>query len=160
MPGSRGFKFEHFLKLRSERSGKLRLGYSEPIEIFQGKIDPAHFEISADVANDVGQLEREAQAFCQIRSFRITETENVQAGEADRACYTITVFGEAVECSVGRNRQIHLRAQNQIMKVARRNFEARNSVGQSRKNCVGGSTAGDCVVEHCTPARKSFALRI
>src|ERR1700730_10559733 len=130
MPPAIGFEFEQLLKLGSEWAGELRFGNSKSLEVFLWKIDSAHLEIAAHIANDVGQLKRKAQALGQIRSFRIAKTENRQGGKSSRSCNTITVFRKAVEWGVGRNRQIHLRSQNQIMKIARGDLETRNGVSK------------------------------
>ncbi len=116
-----------------------------------GKIHAAHLEVAANIANDVGELECEAQPLGQIRSARVVEAEYVQAGEADRARHAIAIFGEPVECSIGGDRQIHLRAENQVVEIARGNLEARDRVGERGKNRVAFGCARGGFVEHRAP---------
>src|SRR5580700_4648774 len=63
VPRAIGFEFEQRSNLRSERARKLQLGNSKAFEVFRRKIGAPHIEIAVDIANDVGQLKCETQAF-------------------------------------------------------------------------------------------------
>ena len=88
------------------------------------------------------------------------EAENVQARKAHRSRDAIAIFRKAIECRVRCDRQIHFGAENQIVEIARGDFEARDGVRERRKNRVGAGAAGNGFIEHRAPARESLALRV
>ena len=134
--------------------------HTEAVQIFLRKINASHRVVAADIADDVGELKREAQTLSQIGRFGIVKAENMQASEADGSGNAIAIFRQAIERRVSSDRQIHFRAENQIVKVARGDFEARDGVRQRRKNCVAAGAARDGFIEQRAPASEALALRI
>jgi len=106
-------------------------------EVFLGNIDAAECRVFVHVADDVGELERQAQLFREIQCARVPETENMRAGEADRAGHSITVFAQPVESGIGPDGEVHFGAGDQVVQVARGHAEAAHGVGQRRQDFGG-----------------------
>ena len=85
------------LQLRRDRAAQFFRAAAEAIQIFLRQINAAHLVIAAHVANDIGQLKREAQPFGQIGRFRIAESKNVQARQPHGPGHAIAIFRKAVE---------------------------------------------------------------
>src|SRR6202044_887868 len=109
-------------------------------------------QIGGDVAQDICELEGDAEFFREVRRFRIVEFENVQASETDGAGYAIAIFAEAAEGGVARLGEIHFYAGDQIVEIARRNVVAAQGVGEGWEDWVRAGVADDGLIEHGAPA--------
>ncbi len=85
---------------------------AEARQVFRGQIDAAHFEIGADIANNIRQLKGDAELLGEFGRGAIFETEYVQTGESNGAGYAVAVFAKAFERGVARLGEVHLRARN------------------------------------------------
>ncbi len=128
-------------------------------EIFLRQIDAAHFEIGSHVANDIRQLKREAQPFREIGIARVGKTEDVQAREPHGSRHAVAILRKLVERRIRCDRQIHLRAENQIVEIARRYVESRNRIGEGGQDRVAARLAGDRFIEHAAPTGEATPLR-
>jgi len=135
------FELEKLSNTLFGRTREIGSAAAELRQVFLGQIDAAHFKIGSNVANDVGQLKREAKPFGEIGVARVAKTKDMQAGEPDGAGNSVAILGKLVEGRVGADGEVHLGAENQVMEVARRNLKARNRIGQRRKNCMAARLA-------------------
>ncbi len=134
--------------------------HAKSIKVFLRQIHAAHFKIVAHIANDIRHLKREAEPLCEIGRARIAKTENMQTGKPHGSGHAVAIFSQAVERGVGTYCKIHLRAQDQIVEIARRDFKPRNRIRQGGENCVPVRSTRDSVIEHRTPSGKTRAFRI
>ena len=95
-------------------------------QIFKGKIDPPPLEIRGDVAEDVGQLERDTKIERVVIRPRIGAAENADANQTHRRRNTATVLAEIVERIVLVLDEIHLDAVDHVIKLLAREVEAAN----------------------------------
>ena len=104
IPGARRFKFEQSRISGVTGPRKILSRARRNVQIFERQINAAHFVVAAHVANDIGQLKRDAQFFGQVRRVRIVKSEHVQAREAHRPGHAIAIFAQAVERGIRRRR--------------------------------------------------------
>ena len=134
-------------------------GYVEFFQVFVGKVDASESVIVVNVANDVGELEGQAEFFGEIECFRIAELKDMRAGKADGARNPVAIFAEAVEGRIGLDGEVHFRPADQVVEVAGRHFVALHGVDQGGKDgrCAGwdgrfiGNGAGSSGIEGRTP---------
>ena len=127
-------------------------------EIFLGQIDAAHLIIFRHVAQDVGQLKRDAQLFRQVRRVRIVKSKHMQARQAHGSGHAVAVFAQPVERRVIADGQIHFRAGNQIVKIARGNVETLDRVRKRGKDRMARNIAGYGRIQRGAPARQAALL--
>lgn len=96
-PGALRFEFEQRVRSLRGRTLQIAFGAAESCEIFLRQIDPAHFEVSLHVTNDIRQLKRQAQSFREIGIARIVKTENVQTCQAYCSCHAVAILRELIE---------------------------------------------------------------
>ena len=122
LAGALGFETEERAGWgRCGRGGDSARSATETLQIFGGKIDAAAGGIFRNVAENVGELEGEAEVIGQLESARIGKTEDADAALADDAGDTMTIEAQIVEGAVGRRVQIHLSAGDELFEIAGRN---------------------------------------
>ena len=165
LPGAVGFEAEEFANAESGfAAAEVFVHDVVALEIFLRDVDAAERVVVVDVANDVGELEGEAEFFGEVESALIGEAEDVRAGEADGAGDAVAIFAEAVEGGVIANGEIHLGAGDEVVEIARGHVVAAHGVHESGENFGGalGSCggrqrrAGDGGVERGAPAGEAF----
>jgi len=105
-------------------------------------IDAAKRVVVVDVADDVGELESEAEFFGEIEGALFGEAEDVRAGEADGAGYAVAVFAETIECRVIADGEVHFSARDEIVKIARGHFVAAHGVDERGQDFGGARRPG------------------
>ena len=70
-PGAIRFEFEQLLQLFCYGPAQFLRAHGEAVQIFLRQVNAPHRVVAADIANDVGQLKREAQTFGEIGRFGI-----------------------------------------------------------------------------------------
>ncbi len=93
----------------------------------------------------------------QLQNMRIFETENVHAGEPNRAGHTIAVFLQSLKGRVPRFHQVHFSAGNQIVEIARGNPITLYGVGKSRKDGMTTRIARHRVIQKHAPTAEGRA---
>ena len=131
LPGAISFEAEKFAN--TQRGFALRKVLRRDTvvrEIFLGEIDAAERSVFMDIANNIGELKCQAELFGKIECTRIAETEKMGTGETNRAGDAITIFAKAIEGRIGTDGEIHFRAGDQIVKIARGHVIATHGVDQ------------------------------
>src|SRR5581483_3344966 len=121
------------LEGRVRRATSKTLGIAaEAAEVVRRQVDPATVEVFGQVAEDVGQLQRDAGVFGVDLRLLPAKSPNVDARQPDgrRDAVAVAVQG----CEVGEvNRvQVHLDAVEHVFEVHRRHVETYDRVMESR----------------------------
>jgi hypothetical protein len=86
LPGAVGFEAKKFANAESGFASAEVFGSDViALQVFLGYIDAAEGVVVVDVANDVGELEGEAEFLGEVERAWIGEAEDVGAGETDGA---------------------------------------------------------------------------
>ena len=101
-------------------------GHAEAREIFLRQVDPSVGEVDADVADDVGQLQREPEVERIVARPRVAAPEDLDADQSDRRGHATAVSGQLVEGRVTRSMQVHFDAIDEVVERLARQGELRH----------------------------------
>src|SRR5262249_7109207 len=108
LPGAVGFEAEKLAEAKSGFAGAEIFGLEfVALEIFLRDVDAAERVVVVNVANDVGELEGEAESFGEVERALVGEAEDVRAGEADGTGDAIAIFAEAIEGRIVADGEVH-----------------------------------------------------
>jgi hypothetical protein len=111
-------------------------------------------EISGDVAQDVGELKRDAEVDRVLTCPRILVAEDLEADEPDRRRDTNAVLVEIVEGFVAARTEVHLDAFDQRLERLARKVERAHERRQRARLPRRGSSLAECGGELPAPPRK------
>src|ERR1700720_4283314 len=81
LPSAVGLEAEEFADAeRGFAATEIDRRYAVTLEVFPGEVDAAQGIVVVDVADDVGELKREAEFFGKVKSAWIAEAEDMCAG--------------------------------------------------------------------------------
>src|SRR5579863_6415443 len=122
LPSAIGFEAEKFANAEGGFAATEILGRDViALEILLRDVNAAEGVVVVNVANDVGELEGEAELF----------------GEVDGAGHAVAIFAEAIESRVVADGKVHLGAGDQVVQVARGHFVAAHGIDERGKDFGG-----------------------
>src|SRR5688572_11589104 len=92
---------------RQEAGPEVALLHAEPLEIFARQVDPAAHDVSADIADDVGQLQGQTEVFSIGPGSIVAISEDLEADQTDRGRHTPAILGERGKGVVAGVAEIH-----------------------------------------------------
>src|SRR5262249_17478001 len=138
LPDAIGFESEEFAN--AERGFIAAEVFGRDVvasEILVGNVNAAERIVFTNIADDIRELEREAEFFSKVERAGILEAENVSAGEADSAGDAIAIFAKAVKGWIDLDGEVHFCARDEVVEVARGHVVTTDGVRERRK-CFGG----------------------
>ena len=120
------------------------LGHTKPDQILRRQVDAPAAQIDGHVADDVGQLQRDAEALGIGQTPDVTVAEDLDADQTHRRRDSTAVFEQGVEGLVSRMREIHLDAVDQRFEPGARKVELTderlqgNALRRTRRSAIGG----------------------
>src|SRR5262245_79510 len=132
---------------------ELLLVAAEVPQILERQVDAAAGAVLAHVAQDVGELERDAEVVRIVHGGGMPAAEDLDAQEADGGGDQVAVLLELVEGPVAPAREIHLDAADQVREVPVRQGEASHGVGERDADGVGRRSRVHAI-ELLPPARE------
>src|SRR4030095_12266871 len=109
LAGARGLEGHEIHELRGVAAlGQVLGGHSEAAQVGLGQVDAPDARVRVHVAQDVGELQGDAQVHRVLPRARIGVAEDLDAAEADREADPIAVGIERLERLVGRMVHVHL----------------------------------------------------
>src|SRR5262245_12440171 len=132
---------------------QLLLVAAEVSQVLERKVDAAAGAVLAHVAQDVGELERDAEVARIVRGGGMPAAEDLDAEEADGGGDQVAVLLERAEGPVAPAREIHLDAADQVREVPLRQGEPPHGVGERDADGVGRRSRVHAV-ELVPPARE------
>src|SRR5205823_4617432 len=103
----------------------------EPFQVFLRQVDAPAPRVALEVAQDVYELQRRSEVHRVLAGLGIAVSENLDRDQADGACHAVTIHGEVVERGVARAAEVHLQAQDQVVKISPGYLVTLNGLGQS-----------------------------
>ena len=111
---------------------------AEQCEVGARQVDPPVLEVFADIAEDVRQLQRDAQGVRDIGGLGVVAiwAEHAQRQPADRARYAAAVVDELVQRLVGAPLNVHLASVDELAEGVERNRQPFGRVVQGHEDSV------------------------
>ena len=122
-------------------------------QVVERQVDAPPLEIGLDVAQDVGQLQRDAEVERVVGRPRAATAEDPEADHPDRRCHPAAVFEQIVERLIARRVEIHRDAVDHILERLARQIELTDKRLQAAPLCRGGFPAVEGARQLVAPER-------
>ncbi len=116
-------------------------------EVLEGQIDPVSSRVLGHVAQDVGQLKRNARLLSEFLRARVLVAEDADADQAHDRGHTVAVAVKVGERGIGvrriarRRPQVHRDARHQLVQQAEGNGKPLRGIAHGQEDRVGGVPA-------------------
>ena len=113
-------------------------GDAETLEFVGRQVDAAAARILADVANDVGELEGEAEIVGVLQGAPVFVAEDLGGEQADHAGHPVAVEVQRLEVGIAGLRQVHFHAVDDLGEQLLRQVEGVRGFGEGLRDGVAG----------------------
>src|SRR5882724_3161889 len=137
---------------------KVSFGVLKGTQFLEGQINPSAFSILFDIANDVSELEGNAQVVRIALHPSVVCTKDRKTRQTHHRRHVVAVLFQLRERGVALDRQVHLHAADEFLKVVLGNGVVRHSPLQGLGDTM-GRLASVTVVKFPTPVLQKSLLR-
>src|SRR5258708_3110218 len=113
---------------------KILVGDAVPRKILVRDVNAAERGVFVDIPNDVRELKCQAKFLSEVQCARIAVPKNMRARETNSSSDTIAILAEAVEGRIGLDGEVHFRAGDQVVQIARGHVEATHGIDEGGEN--------------------------